>query len=387
MRHLFLYLFPLLLASALTAAPKNYVSIKEIQSEGKVKIVAHNRHAHAPHHVELSFPSLQNFRSTRGLPIRKVLAPGQKMELTTLVQRDTRRNASYRLSSKSGMGDPNARHNRKAVYLLPWAHGKKQQVVQGWFGKFTHRGKRALDFDLKTGSAIHAARAGVVTRVKENSNIGGPGKRFAPHSNVVEILHNDGTWATYAHLKKNGALVKEGQRVKAGQKIALSGATGQAKGPHLHFAVHKGGWREAQTVETRFLGMDGKPMTIREGEYLYAVHPGGKPFKAVFASQTKESDLEKHRAPAKPGKTVEIRDKKVDDRVYLYLVNRTRKHQEVEFSFGRTKNIRSSKKFPLKKVVPPLTEVYLLTVTVLPGGDAVYQSKIRYRPVRGPKGK
>ncbi len=49
------------------------------------------------------------------------------------------------------------------------------------------------------------------------------------------IEHNSVYTTRYLHLSK--FLVKKGQQVKRGQKIALSGATGRLTGPHLHFEV------------------------------------------------------------------------------------------------------------------------------------------------------
>lgn len=57
-----------------------------------------------------------------------------------------------------------------------------------------------------------------------------------------------GTVATYAHLKKDGALVEIGDQVYAGQVIGFSGNTGYSTFPHLHFVVLKG----KQSIPIRF---------------------------------------------------------------------------------------------------------------------------------------
>ena len=71
------------------------------------------------------------------------------------------------------------------------------------------------------------------------------------------IEHAGGSRAGYWHLQHNGAFVKEGDVVKKGQVIGLSGKTGYAWTPHLHFLVWRyenGKW---QQVATRFQTSNG----------------------------------------------------------------------------------------------------------------------------------
>ena len=58
------------------------------------------------------------------------------------------------------------------VYALPFENGKAHFLVQGYFGKFSHKERAALDFKMKKGTKVLAAREGVVTRVKEDSDKG-----------------------------------------------------------------------------------------------------------------------------------------------------------------------------------------------------------------------
>ena len=67
--------------------------------------------------------------------------------------------------------------------------------------------------------------------LNESSNTGGPDKKHKDESNYVSIAHADGTIGEYHHLKADGVLVEIGDRVTAGQAIALSGDTGYSTLP------------------------------------------------------------------------------------------------------------------------------------------------------------
>jgi murein DD-endopeptidase MepM/ murein hydrolase activator NlpD len=157
------------------------------------------------------------------------------------------------------------------VYDLPFEAGKKYLLIQGYFSHFSHRERAALDFKMKRGTKICAAREGVVVRVKEDGDRGGWNKKYRPYGNNIIIEHADGSRAGYWHLQKNGALVNIGDSVKKGQVIGLSGKTGYAALPHLHFLV----WtfdanRQWQQVATRF-------RTTRGIKYLHSFHKYKKP--------------------------------------------------------------------------------------------------------------
>ena len=93
-------------------------------------------------------------------------------------------------------------------------------------GSHRHKG---LDIDTEKGQAIRAARAGRVVFT---------GRRGA-YGLLVVLEHEGGFSSWYAHNSR--VLVKSGQRVKAGERIAKSGRSGRASGTHLHFEIrHRG---------------------------------------------------------------------------------------------------------------------------------------------------
>ena len=91
------------------------------------------------------------------------------------------------------------------------------------------RPHEGIDVTAPMGSPIEAPAAGVVTDAGWESGYG----------NTVTIDHGYGIVTKFAHASK--LLVKTGQRVARGQRIALVGNTGLATGPHLHYEVHVNG--------------------------------------------------------------------------------------------------------------------------------------------------
>ena len=96
---------------------------------------------------------------------------------------------------------------------------------------------RALDIAAPLGTPVVAAAAGTVRQMKE-STLGG--------ITAVVVTHDGRTVHYYAHLDRYADDLYEGQSVRAGQRLGYVGTTGNAQGPHLHFAA----WRIAD--EARF---------------------------------------------------------------------------------------------------------------------------------------
>jgi hypothetical protein len=91
------------------------------------------------------------------------------------------------------------------------------------------RPHEGIDVTAPLGSPIEAPAAGTVTDAGWETGYG----------NTVTIDHGYGVVTKFAHCSK--VLVRPGQRVARGQRIALVGATGLATGPHLHYEVHVNG--------------------------------------------------------------------------------------------------------------------------------------------------
>lgn len=106
-----------------------------------------------------------------------------------------------------------------------------------------------LDFPASIGTPIAAAAGGIVIAAETHPQYG----------QMIEIDHGNGLITRYGHASK--LLVKQGDLVRRGQKIALVGTTGRSTGPHLHFEVLVDG---VQQDPTRFLAghlpVQGRPI-------------------------------------------------------------------------------------------------------------------------------
>ncbi len=89
-----------------------------------------------------------------------------------------------------------------------------------------------IDFPVPTGSNVFAVDDGVVSTVRMLDN---------SYGYYIIISHGNGLSTLYGHNSK--LLVEEGQTVRKGDVIALSGSTGNSTGPHCHFEVRLAGNR------------------------------------------------------------------------------------------------------------------------------------------------
>lgn len=141
--------------------------------------------------------------------------------------------------------DPELRHyacevadvdSHASPYVLPYPAGTTHGVNQANCSGHGHSNfwRHGYDFTMDIGSPVTAAREGTVGWARDGCFDGDRGC-----TNLITVLHADGSVALYSHLTHGGVLVKPGQQVRAGQLIGRSGMTGNTGGlAHLHFSVH-----------------------------------------------------------------------------------------------------------------------------------------------------
>ena len=113
----------------------------------------------------------------------------------------------------------------QARFRWPVANPRITSPFGRRWGK-THEG---IDLVASVGTPVYAADAGEVVY---------SGNKVRGYGNMVVVKHEGGFMTVYAH--NSVLLVKVGEHVTAGQKVALSGRSGHVTAPHVHFEVRRG---------------------------------------------------------------------------------------------------------------------------------------------------
>ncbi|MFG2722814.1 M23 family metallopeptidase [Streptomyces sp. NPDC048416] len=120
-----------------------------------------------------------------------------------------------------------------AAKAASWVHPVSHYTLSASFGlggtMWSHK-HSGQDFAVPSGTPVAAAHGGTVVKAGPVGAGDGPA-----YGNAIVIRHADRTYSQYAHLSHIGVHV--GQSVATGQRIALSGSTGNSSGPHLHFEI------------------------------------------------------------------------------------------------------------------------------------------------------
>ena len=154
------------------------------------------------------------------------------------------------------------------VYWLPYENGKSYFLVQAANSKMSHKNELSLDFKMKKGSKICAAREGVVIEARADSDKGGLKEENLADGDYIIIRHDDGSVSKYWHLDKDGVIVTVGSYVTKGQLIGSSGNTGYTAFPHLHFQVND---TLGKQIMVRFHSKKGD-IYLRPGKWYRGVH-------------------------------------------------------------------------------------------------------------------
>jgi lipoprotein NlpD len=111
----------------------------------------------------------------------------------------------------------------------PLAWPVRDVVISSAYGKRWGRAHEGIDLAAPKGTPVFAAREGTVLYASD---------KLSGYGKMVVLQHDGDLLTAYAH--NSSLLVREGDKVRAGQMIARVGQTGRASAPHLHFEVRRG---------------------------------------------------------------------------------------------------------------------------------------------------
>ncbi|UUY08159.1 M23 family metallopeptidase [Pseudomonas sp. J452] len=171
------------------------------------------------------------------------------------------------------LGDP-ATQEVDYLYQSPVSSRAQHTITQSFNGTFSHTdaaNKHAVDIAMPVGTHISAAREGTVIWTKDDYHMSGKTEYFLDKANYIKVLHDDGTYAVYAHILMGSAMVQPGDRIKAGDVLARSGSSGYSTGPHLHFVIRKNAGLKTTSIPFKFVDLGGTPFVPTRGMKIQGV--------------------------------------------------------------------------------------------------------------------
>jgi murein DD-endopeptidase MepM/ murein hydrolase activator NlpD len=134
--------------------------------------------------------------------------------------------ARLEAAERAGRGEDRSLSTSIAQSPNAWVLPNHDYRLTSLFGQRWGKAHKGVDIAVPEGTPVAAMHEGIIVLAAYNGGYG----------NQVIIDHGNGIKTTYGHNSR--LMVKEGQRVKAGDIIAISGSTGHSTGPHVHLEIH-----------------------------------------------------------------------------------------------------------------------------------------------------
>jgi hypothetical protein len=228
----------LLLIIHFSLSAQRMIEVKYQQDQKGAYVFSCVNYAFCNYILDIGFTSFTNVKCDQSLPFHAEVKPGyNKLFSISVIDPQAAIQFNYKSGFQKGCIHPNV--NQNIIYLLPITPGTQAQVYEMSPVKSSDSGSwYVLRLKMKPGDTIYAARKGTVNDIQDQNGANDAGQASIGTENFIEIAQPDCSFARYGILRKNSALVKTGQLVKAGQPIGLVGGDAYGRGSDLRFSVY-----------------------------------------------------------------------------------------------------------------------------------------------------
>lgn len=231
------------------------LTIEKQGLENQPGFYVHNRY-NGPVEVEFHLTRSVNIISSPALPARFVVPGLSKTKTFTLSPSQSEASFSYAYQYSFTFGSPKAVHQPPKPYNPPFPSGNRFRISRSFkagVGSASSYNAFAVNILIAKGVPVCAARSGIVmdivsevfTKRTSAGNIKG-------QTELVRVLHDDGTMGIYAHLKSGSLKVNTGMEIKERQVIGEPGISASADMPYLYFAVQKNTGMSLESIPFEF---------------------------------------------------------------------------------------------------------------------------------------
>lgn len=170
--------------------------------------------------------TLQEFYTSKGIPISTIRREA-RLELDQIIEKGQKVFVPHEFKEQEMAKQQATSGTGGDMGNLIWPI--QGASMSSGFGYRWNRFHEGVDLIAPIGTPIHGAASGEVIY---------SGNKIKGYGNMVVVKHSANIATVYAHNKIN--LVKKGQQIKKGQRIAELGNSGKSTGAHLHFEVRQG---------------------------------------------------------------------------------------------------------------------------------------------------
>jgi hypothetical protein len=235
-KNLMIFFVPFLFHFSLSA--QRAIEVKYQQDQKGAYVFSCVNYAFCNYILDIGFTNFTNVKCDQTLPFHAEVKPGYN-KLFSISPIDPQAAVQFNYKSGFQKGCMHPKVNQDIIYLFPISPGMQAQVYEMSPVKSSDSASwYVLRLKMKPGDTIYAARKGLVNEILDQNGANDAGQVSIGTENFIEIAQPDCSFARYGILKKNSALVKPGQMVKAGQPIGLVGGDTYGRGSDLRFSVY-----------------------------------------------------------------------------------------------------------------------------------------------------